>query len=134
MNAQAAIVAEFLAMWEVPGGFQRAVKRYFSNSTVYENIGISRTVGIEEACRFFEAFATDAGCEAVRVRMLAIAATEKYVLTERLDEILDINGNVLLSLPLMGIFEVHSGKLSAWRDYFDTGCMPAYRGPGAIKR
>jgi limonene-1,2-epoxide hydrolase len=25
----------------------------------------------------------------------------------------------MVELPVMGIFEVHDGKITAWRDYFD---------------
>jgi limonene-1,2-epoxide hydrolase len=29
------------------------------------------------------------------------------------------------SLPVMGIFEVHAGKITAWRDYFDMAQFTA---------
>ena len=28
--------------------------------------------------------------------------------------------NKTFELPVMGIFEISSGKIKAWRDYFDT--------------
>ena len=45
------------------------------------------------------------------------------MLTERVD-VLTIGGK-RIEIPVMGTFEVDaSGKISAWRDYFD---LPTYR-------
>jgi limonene-1,2-epoxide hydrolase len=47
-------------------------------------------------------------------------------MTERVDHFLGNDGT--LSLPVMGIIEVHDGAITAWRDYFDltqfTAQMP----------
>ena len=33
-----------------------------------------------------------------------------------------------LELPVMGVFEVHDGKIVAWRDYFDMGPLKGFMG------
>lgn len=129
-----AIILDFLAGWDVAGGFVRSVGRYFTEETIYENIGMSRTRGIAEACAFFESFAGGAGCDRIGVRTLTIAAQGNSVLTERIDDVKDATGALIFSLPVMGVFELASGKILAWRDYFDTGGLPPYHGPGAIAR
>jgi limonene-1,2-epoxide hydrolase len=43
------------------------------------------------------------------------------VLTERIDNMLDAAGKVLLPAAVAGIFEIDgNGKIAAWRDYFDS--------------
>jgi limonene-1,2-epoxide hydrolase len=39
------------------------------------------------------------------------------VMIERVDHFIGSQGKA--SLPMMGIFEVHDGAITAWRDYFD---------------
>ncbi len=52
--------------------------------------------------------------------MLAIAETGNKVLTERIDRIIDRNGAEVMTVPVMGVFEIEDGKIAVWRDYFDT--------------
>lgn len=52
-------------------------------------------------------------------KLLALAEDGPRVLTERVDDF-SVNG-VVISLPIMGIFEVEDGLIRAWRDYFDLG-------------
>ena len=46
-----------------------------------------------------------------------IVADGPIVMTERVDHLIWAERTV--SLPLMGIFEIHNGVITAWRDYFD---------------
>jgi len=113
-------VCEFVAAWEKPGGLDQSFRDYFTDKTIWENVGWSRSVGIEEAIAINDLFREKAGMAAIRVENLAVCETGNKVLTERIDHILDKDGNVLASPPLMGIFEFENGKIVAWRDYFDT--------------
>jgi limonene-1,2-epoxide hydrolase len=47
-----------------------------------------------------------------------IAAAKDVVFTERVD-IFQI-GDTQIRVPCMGIFELHEGKIVAWRDYWDS--------------
>ena len=47
-----------------------------------------------------------------------IAAEGNTVLTERTDAI--IIGPLRLQFWVCGVFEVHDGKITLWRDYFDA--------------
>lgn len=99
---------------------EQAFRTYFTPTTVWENVGWSKTTGVDEAKALMESFATATGTSAFRAEMLAIASQGNRVLTERIDYMLDAEGNDLKAFQLMGIFEVEDGKISAWRDYFDT--------------
>ncbi len=120
-------VAAFIALWEQPGGFARAVERYFTPATVWENHGLATTTGIDEALDFCRQFSAQTGMHAMKIDMLAIAAAGDKVLTERIDWIIDDEGNTVMKIPLMGIFEIAGGRIAAWRDYFDTAALA----PGA---
>jgi limonene-1,2-epoxide hydrolase len=120
MTSPVATVEAFLARLGEPGGFVTAVRDWFTPATVYENIGMTKTTGIEEAAAFAEQFVTGSGSVAIRVENLAVATVGNTVLTERVDHLVDAAGKTTMSIPLMGIFVVEDGKIAQWRDYFDT--------------
>jgi limonene-1,2-epoxide hydrolase len=115
------IVTKFLSLWEEPGGLDAAVRDYFLPTTVWQNVGLATTTGPDEAIALNHGFETQFGVLAIRVETLAIAAIGNKVLTERIDNMLDAAGNVLLPAAVAGIFEIDAqGKIAAWRDYFDS--------------
>lgn len=97
-----------------------SMEKRFTDQTVWENVGISRTVGFAQAKAFMEAFAGANPIESGEVIVHHIAAAGNAVLTERIDNFYDKDGNRVLSIPLMGVFEMDGPKILAWRDYFDT--------------
>ena len=97
-----------------------AFRHYFTPETVWENVGFSKSTGLEEAMEVISGFEAGIGASAFRAEMLAIAAAGNIVLTERIDHLLDAEGQIVQSIRLMGIFEASDGKITAWRDYFDT--------------
>lgn len=113
-------VEAFLANWPDPARLHSSITDYFSADCVYENIGVSKTVGPEEALAWFRMMAAQLPFVSIGVDMLAIAANGDTVLTERIDYLRDQAGNTLPAIPLMGVFKVRDGKIVAWRDYFDT--------------
>jgi limonene-1,2-epoxide hydrolase len=58
MISPVATVEAFLARLGEPAGFVTAVRDWFTPATVYENIGMTKTTGIEEAAAFAEQFVT----------------------------------------------------------------------------
>lgn len=120
MASPVEIVTTFLAKWEKPEGFAQAVREYFLPDTVWENVGMSKTTGPEEAATLFSGMGGEGGPIVMRVDTLAIAAAGDTVLTERVDHVLGPDGKPAISIPVMGTFEVKGGKIVAWRDYFDT--------------
>lgn len=120
MGTPMEIVTAFLSAWDKPNGFWGAVDDYFTAGTVWENVGMTKTTGPEEAKGVFAGFGSDNGIVTMRVDTLAIAALGNKVLTERIDHVLGPDGKPTMSIPVMGAFEVKDGKIALWRDYFDT--------------
>ncbi len=118
-------VMTFLAMLEEPHGFTKAVRAYFTETTNYLNVGMSDTTGIDQTLAFVQGFETSTGSSSMRADMLAIAEVGNKVLTERIDHLLGPDGKAVMSLAVMGVFEVADGKITGWRDYFDTAGIAA---------
>jgi len=113
-------VEAFLAAWDGPGGIAQAIRDYFTPETVWENVGMGETTGPDEAMGVLSAMGGDAAQVDMRVDNLAVAPIGGKVLTERVDHILGPDGQPAMSIRVMGIFETEGGKITAWRDYFDT--------------
>ena len=128
MTSPTQTVTEFLSMLDQPGGFSDGVRAFFTPQTRYLNVGMSDTTGIEETLAFVAGFETSTGASSLRVDMLALAESGNRVLTERIDHLCDGQGKAVMSLAVMGVFEVQDGKITGWRDYFDTAGLAAGAG------
>lgn len=113
-------VTAFLDAWEGPGGIAQAIRDYFTPETVWENVGMSKTTGPDEAMGVLAGFGESADKVAMTVDNLAVAPIGGKVLTERVDHVLGPDGKPAMSIRVMGTFETEGGKITAWRDYFDT--------------
>ncbi len=89
---------------------------FFDYDCVYHNIPVAPVKGIEAIRGVLESFLRLASKVDWQVRNVADAGAGT-VLTERIDRFL--MGEKWVELPVMGAFEVRSGKITAWRDYFD---------------
>jgi limonene-1,2-epoxide hydrolase len=97
-----------------------SMKKRFTDDTVWENVGISKTTGYAEAKAFMDGFAQMFPIESGEVIVHHAAAHGNIVLTERTDNFLDKDGKQIVSIRLMGVFEMDGPKILGWRDYFDT--------------
>lgn len=120
MASPTQVVLDFLKALEAPGGFPQAIRDYFTETTRYLNVGMSDTTGIPDTVAFVEGFMASTGTDHMTVDMLALAETGNKVLTERIDNLRAPGGAAVMSLAVMGIFEVEGDKIAGWRDYFDT--------------
>jgi limonene-1,2-epoxide hydrolase len=103
-----------------------AYRTYFTPLTVWENVGMSVTTGAEGALQWMEAAEAAAGAPqniTFAAEILSIAASGNKVLTERIDHLIDGSGAAIEDVRVMGVFEVADGKITAWRDYFDTASL-----------
>jgi len=98
---------------------QDAFHNYFTANTIWENVGLVATTGVNEALAFIDKSELSAGITHFDADTLSIAVEGNRVLTERVDRLLTSKGEPVVTLRVMGIFELADGKITAWRDYFD---------------
>lgn len=112
-------VRDFFQAWDQKQGFEIGVRRHFAPDCAYENVGLSKTTGPDEAIGFIHAFQQQMPFERITIEDLLIVADGDTVMTERIDHFWSADGKRMASIRLMGVFIVRNGKITAWRDYFD---------------
>jgi limonene-1,2-epoxide hydrolase len=112
-----AVVRRFLESWSGSKADALAsFDEFFTPDTVWENVGIVTTVGIDEAKALAEN--TPPGFETMLVEFKHIVAHGRYVFTERVDDFFDAAGELLMSVRGAGVAEVDGGRIVAMREYF----------------
>jgi limonene-1,2-epoxide hydrolase len=86
-----------------------------SEHIVWQNVGWPTMRGRD---RIIKLFRRGQGRMGFEVKIHRIAAEGNAVLTERTDAL--VIGPLRLQFWVCGIFEVHNGRITLWRDYFDV--------------
>lgn len=81
---------------------------------VYQNVGFPTIRGRARALKLFRGMEGRIGFE---VKTHRIAVNGSSVLTERTDAL--VLGPLRVQFWVCGVFEVHNGRITLWRDYFD---------------
>ena len=123
MSAQTDIVTRFLRAWEPAYGFRKAMAEFLTDDVEYENVGMTNTRGLEDAIKTIEGFVQNMDFASMLFEMRAMVGNGNIVMTERVDDLYDVQGRRLASLRLMGVFELRDGKICAWRDYLDSAAF-----------
>lgn len=95
-----------------------AAESLMSDDFVWHNVGWLTLRGRQRIMGIFRRGEGRAGFE---VKIHRIAAEGNAVLTERTDAL--IFGPLRLQFWVCGTFEVHAGRITLWRDYFDLWDM-----------
>jgi limonene-1,2-epoxide hydrolase len=91
-----------------------AVGALLADDLVYENVGFPTIRGGRRVTKLFRGMEGRMGFEVAIHRNVADGAT---VLNERTDVI--VFGPLRVQIWVCGVFEVHDGRITLWRDYFD---------------
>ncbi|MEO8298427.1 MAG: limonene-1,2-epoxide hydrolase family protein [Burkholderiales bacterium] len=108
-------ITRFIAAWErldIDG-----ILSFFAEGATYHNVPMAPLVGHGPIRGFVAQFLGGAVSAAFEVRNSAETA-QGVVLNERIDRFVMKDGRQL-AIPVMGVFELADGKITAWRDYFD---------------
>jgi limonene-1,2-epoxide hydrolase len=82
---------------------------------------VPTTHGGEEAVRLLEDFQNGYDLNAIEVDLLALGESDGVVYSERIDHLVDSQGNRFLSLPVAGVMRLDGdGRIGYWRDYWDA--------------
>lgn len=88
---------------------------FFTEDAIYHNIPMPPMQGKAAIRSVFDLFLPPS--ETVEFEVRNLASNGNVVFTERVDRFL-MGGNKV-ELPVTGVFEIESGLIKAWRDYFD---------------
>ena len=119
MDTPIEVVRRFCAAWSDNVGTAE-LAAFFTDDAVYHNIPLEPVAGRDAIADNIESFVRPGppGIESIDFRVMNIAANGPVVMTERVDVFRLPDKS--FELPVMGTFEVNDGKITAWRDYFDT--------------
>jgi limonene-1,2-epoxide hydrolase len=106
-------IATFIEAW--PSGDAARLGSFFAEDAVYQNMPTGPVRGRAAIQAVFADFMSMGGHVAVDIAHLI--ADGSIVMTERVDHV--VRDDTTVSLPMMGVIEVHDGVITAWRDYFD---------------
>ncbi|MET8774789.1 limonene-1,2-epoxide hydrolase family protein [Nocardia sp. NPDC050713] len=95
------------------------IASYFAEDAVYHNIPMEPIVGRTAIRDFIAGFLTT--FDAIDFDIHHQVTSGNVVMNERTDT---LRGNGRdTPLPVMGVFEVGDGAITAWRDYFDMAAI-----------
>ena len=106
-------IDSFIEAW--PRADVAQVAAFFTEDAIYHNMPMEPAVGREAIEATFAQFMAMGG--RVDVELLNILSSDTLVMTERVDHF--VSDERKITLPMMGICEIHGGLITAWRDYFD---------------
>ena len=106
------LVRAFIGAWNAND--IDAIMSFLDDDVFYHNIPVEPVRGRTAVEQFIR---SSGPWDRVDWQLLSIAENGDKVLTERIDAF--VIGGRTVSLPVMGTFEIHRGKITAWRDYFD---------------
>lgn len=92
-----------------------------ADDVVYENVGYPTMRGADRILKNFRRAAVRVPFINWDVKFHRIASEGAVVLNERTDSILV--GPFQAHFWVCGVFEVHDGRITLWRDYFDVADM-----------
>ncbi|WP_308817205.1 limonene-1,2-epoxide hydrolase family protein [Pseudonocardia alni] len=118
------VVRDLFDSWKPSSeAFYGSFDRFFDENTVWENVGLSKTTGKDEAIAFVKAFPIPMAY--MTAAEITTASSGDTVFAERVDYFHDEDGKVLLEAWVNGIFVIKNGKIAEWRDYADTAGLGA---------
>lgn len=125
-----AVFREFFGRWSSSKAVAMAAfDEFFTPETVWENVGLVTTVGIEEAKALVDA--EPPGFETMTVDFKFIVSQGPNVFTERVDDFHNAAGELLMSARVAGVAEIRDGRIIAMREYFIPTANPGTSGAAA---
>jgi limonene-1,2-epoxide hydrolase len=114
------VLRDVLRAWEesIPAS-QEAIRKHFTDDCRWEQAGLPTTTGPGEAADLMGTM-EGMGFSCMVVEFRNVAAAGDVVFTERVDWLVRTDGTRLGPWPVVGVTEFRDGKISAWREYFDS--------------
>lgn len=113
------IVTEFCQ--SLLGADMAKVVTYLSEDVVYHNIPWEPVTGHAGVRQVLDPFVHGENCAITRMDIKNTTSAGNVVMNERVETW--VKGDVKVVLPVVGIFEFNQGKITKWRDYFDSATV-----------
>ena len=113
------IVTEFCQ--SLLGADMAKVVTYLSADVLYHNIPWEPVTGHAGVRQVLDPFIHGANCAITRMDIKNTTSSGNVVMNERVETW--VKGSVRLELPVVGAFELKDGKITKWRDYFDSATI-----------
>jgi limonene-1,2-epoxide hydrolase len=113
------------------GGSERLhakILELFTDETVWIQPGLPTATGADEAIAIVQTWGAAFSNYELDVRHVAATDDGNAVLIERFETFRNPDGSVFLALPVVGVAEFRDGKITLWREYYDTALIPGLRG------
>ena len=110
--------------WETGGNAEvcAKIRELFTDATVWVQPGLPTTTGPDEAIAIVQSWG--AGFASYEVEIRHVASTDTAVLVERFETFKNADGSIFLALPVVGVAEFRDGKITTWREYYDSAAVP----------
>ena len=106
---------------------QEATRRHFAEDCVWEQPGLPTTHSAEDAARSL-VHLEQMGFSGIEVEFRNVVSAGDVVVTERRDSVVRPDGTRMGPFPVVGVVEFRDGKISAWREYFDSAIVGQLEG------
>ena len=114
---------EVLDSWCVSlSAAQESIRKHFADDCVWEQSGFPTTTGPEEAAQLLDGLVKTGFASAI-IEFRNVASVGHVVFTERVDWGIRTDGAQIGPVGIVGVTEFRDGKISAWREYFDTAAV-----------
>ncbi len=111
-------------------GDMAKVVSYLADHVLYHNIPWKPVTGHEGVRKVLDPFLHGSNCALTKMEIKHTTSSGHVVMNERLETW--EKRDVKLELPVVGVFEIEDGKITKWRDYFEsthlTPLMAAMKG------
>ena len=104
-----------------------ATREHFADDCVWEQTGLPTTTGPEEAAQLMLSMEA-MGFRSIYVEFRNVVAAGDVVCTERVDWLVRPDGSRVGPFPVVGVTEFRDGKVSSWREYFDSANLALLAG------
>jgi limonene-1,2-epoxide hydrolase len=111
--SNADVVTDFIR--RIEGKDLEAALELLADDVEYDNVPMGKVHGRDAVRDTLGGFL--AGCDEIEWVVHRQAAEGDLVLNERTDRFR--TGSGWMELPVAGVFELHDGRITLWRDYFD---------------
>lgn len=118
--ANVRLVRKFFEGFGSPEKDKAAMRALCSPDFLWENSGMPSIKGYEAAASLIDLWSRKIDFAALKIEILSIAGSGDTVLCERVDTFYNSKNETLFELPIVGSLKIRSGKIVAYRDYFDS--------------